>query len=259
MNLYVPGLWVCSILLASCSAIAAEIPLLGVPEAELMRDNFASGSYAPSWSTNDAVRKVSGQARVIDGVLHLARDRASDHGAVISRSVDFCNARIRLRGMMHDARGFEVNLGDPELKTVHAGHIAQVRVTAKQITIVDQKTGVMNLAYRESAKKLDKAEAAALLVGKSASAPLALKVESWFDLTIDVVGDEVLVAIEGQPVVYLKSEGLGHPTKRKLAFSADVAGARFDDVSVVALKLDPNWPKRRADIERLLKLSSGKP
>jgi len=51
-------------------------------------------------------------------------------------------------------------------------------------------------------------------------------------LVVETVGDEMRVSIDGKPVGYLKSSGIGHPTKSKIELGVAGKDGYFDDIKV---------------------------
>jgi len=80
-------------------------------------------------------------------------------------------------------------------------------------------------------------EAAKLTAGRTASFPVKLEEHRWYQLAMEVVGDELRVTLDGQPVGYLKSPGIAHPMKSDFHFTVSGDATRyalFDDVRVWA-------------------------
>ena len=77
-----------------------------------------------------------------------------------------------------------------------------------------------------------KAEADALLQGRSAAAPIALEQEKWHEVLIEVLGDQMRVVLDGKPVIYLKSPGIAHETKSSFHFTVNGSGLLFDEVRI---------------------------
>jgi hypothetical protein len=46
------------------------------------------------------------------------------------------------------------------------------------------------------------------------------------------VGDEMRASIDGKPVGYLKSAGIGHPTKSKIKIGVSGKDGYFEDIKV---------------------------
>jgi hypothetical protein len=95
----------------------------------------------------------------------------------------------------------------------------------------DDKEGVMRndiFAMRRDPQR--KKEADALLVGRSISIPFKLKANQWYRMRVSVVGEEMQLSLNGQPVGRLKSPGIGHKTKTDFGFTVKGTRIEFDSV-----------------------------
>ena len=81
-----------------------------------------------------------------------------------------------------------------------------------------------------------KAEADKLLVGRGSAASIVLEQKKWYQVSIEISGDEMRVSIDGKPTGYLKSPGLAHETKSSFHFTVNGKGVLFDDVHIWAAR-----------------------
>ena len=108
---------------------------------------------------------------------------------------------------------------DRELKGVHAGHLCYGILSQSNVTLIDHKTGVMNLTIRDErqkyldAKKPLPPEMDALLKKKQVVLPWKADSE-WHELTLVTEGDEMRLSIDGKLIASHHSEGFAHPMKR---------------------------------------------
>jgi hypothetical protein len=143
---------------------------------------------------------------------------------------------VELKFKLADGDDLGLDFVDRELKTVHAGHLCMARVTLKNITLVDSKTGAMDNAIKERREKGDKSpELAALLKTKSKIIKLDLSSADWHTMLVTVEGDNMRASIDGKPVGEFQSEGIAHPTKRMITLAVNKS-AQLDDVKVWRLK-----------------------
>ncbi|MSU50774.1 MAG: hypothetical protein EXS37_17090 [Opitutus sp.] len=56
--------------------------------------------------------------------------------------------------------------------------------------------------------------------------------EQYSPPTVETVGDEMRASIDGKPVGYLKSAGIGHPTKSKIELGVSGKDGYFEDIKV---------------------------
>jgi hypothetical protein len=51
-------------------------------------------------------------------------------------------------------------------------------------------------------------------------------------VVVETVGDAMRVSVDGKPAAYLKSSGIGHPTKSKIELGVAGKDGYFDDIKV---------------------------
>ena len=61
---------------------------------------------------------------------------------------------------------------------------------------------------------------------------MTLEPGKWYKLVVETVGEEMRVVIDGKPVGYLKSPGIGHATKSKIELGVGGKDGWFDDIKV---------------------------
>ncbi|MDP3072244.1 MAG: hypothetical protein Q8N18_18270 [Opitutaceae bacterium] len=169
---------------------------------------------------------------VADGTLHATQARA-DHGAVGRVHRAMRSVIVAFKFMLEGSTTFNAVFDDQAYKGSHAGHICRVAFTPKQVRLGDDKEGVMRndiFALRKDPTR--KAEADALLVGRSAAGPIQLEQKRWHHAEIEIVGDRMRVSVDGQPAAFLQSPGLAHETKSSFHFTVNGPGLRFDEVRI---------------------------
>ena len=226
------------------------IPLLFVSSLHadfitpLFSDDFNRDEATPGkedigngWTSNSAWRaKGHQQVDLKDGVMHVTKHAEADHGVAIFHAAEFQDGLVELKFKLGEGDDLGVDFVDRELKTVHAGHLCMARVTNKNLTIMDSKTGGMDLKIQERRKAGDKSpELAALLKSKTKSPKLDLKAEDWHTMHIKIVADQMSVRIDGQEIGSFSSEGIAHPTNRMITLAVNKS-AQVDDVKVSKLK-----------------------
>jgi hypothetical protein len=129
---------------------------------------------------------------------------------------------------------------DRETKGVHAGHLCYGILSQSSITLVDHKTGIMNL---ENRKRRDEAQARkekvppdmeALLKTKSVTVPFKADTR-WHELVLVTEGDELRLSIDGRLLAKHRSEGFAHPMKRWFSFLVNNTVC-IDDVKIWKVK-----------------------
>lgn len=170
--------------------------------------------------------------KVAGGVLVGTQDR-EDHGSVGRISLPMKDVILSFRFQLAGSPTFNVVFDDKNHKGSHAGHICRVAIAAKQIRLGDDKEGVMRNDIFEMRKDpARKGAADELIQGRGTVAKADVEQNRWYAMTIEIVGDEMRVSLDGQPVGHLKSPGLAHPTKESVHFTVTGKEARFDDVKI---------------------------
>lgn len=247
--------------LAACLALASVIlagergdtPAWLESRATLIfHDDFEreeSGNLAAAlgngWNsaTADRVPAIK-QADLDGGILKIASaTKEAGHAAHIHHEAGFTDgaAQVRFRFPgLGDTESLQLGFVDRETKGVHAGHLCYAVLGAGKATLMDSKTGVMNLEIRQRRQAhLDRkeklpADLEALLKTKSHSIPWRAENE-WHELLLVTEGDEMRLSIDGRLVLSHRSEGYAHPVKRWFSFL--VPGTVWiDDVKIWKLR-----------------------
>lgn len=210
----------------------------------LFSDDFNRDESTPDkedigggWTSNSGWRaKGHKQVDLKEGAMSVTKHAEADHGVAIFHDVAFQDGAVQLKFKLGAGDDLGLDFVDRELKSVHAGHLCLARVTLKNISLTDSKTGGMDNAIRERRTKGDKSpELAKLLKGKTTSFPLDLKADEWHTLLVTVEGDVMQATVNGKLIGQFKSEGISHPTKRMITLAVNKSAA-VDDVKVWKLK-----------------------
>lgn len=195
---------------------------------EREEDGNLAKAIGNGWNsaTADRVPDVK-MADLDDGNLKVASaSAAAKHSAHIHHEAGFTDGgavvHFRFPGL---SKGESLQLGfvDRETKGVHAGHLCYGILSQSSVTLVDQKTGIMNLENRrrrdEALARKEKmpADLEALLKTKSISVPFKADTK-WHELILLTVGDEMRLTLDGKLIAKHRSEGFAHPMKRWFSF-----------------------------------------
>ena len=242
-------LFVASVVFASAAAtaVAAEPrpPVPSEPIAKkkelLFSDDFQGKEPAKAW------HRVVPTFAVENGVLKGTQTRdkevpAADgkpavrpHAAVYGLDVPTRDSVVEVKIRFEGATMMDVEFDDRAYKGAHYGHLCRAQVRPTSVTLIDERDGQQNEEIKAmKADPAKKAEVAARLKGKSATFPLPAKLEPgrWYTLVVETAGDEMRVTIDGKPAGYLKSPGIGHPTKSKIELGVAGKDGLFDDIKV---------------------------
>ena len=208
---------------------------------EREEDGNLAKAIGNGWNsaTADRVPKVK-MADLDEGILKVASaSEAAKHSAHIHHEAGFTDGgavvRFRFPGL---SKGESLQLGfvDRETKGVHAGHLCYGILSPSSVTLVDHKTGIMNLENRrrrdEAVAKKEKipADLEALLKTKSINVPFKADTD-WHELILITVGDEMCLTLDGKLIAKHRSEGFAHPMKRWFSFLVNNT-VWIDDVKI---------------------------
>lgn len=177
-------------------------------------------------ATADRVPTIR-QVDLDEGIMKIASaTKEAGHAAHIHHEAGFADGGVVVRFRFPgENKGESLQLGfvDRELAGVHAGHLCYAILAPDKVTLIDQKTGIMNL---ENRKLRDDALAAGEKMPKDLEKMLATKQigekwkadEEWHELVLVTEGDEMRLSLDGEVIAKHRSEGFAHPMKRWFSF-----------------------------------------
>ncbi|NNE92370.1 MAG: hypothetical protein HKN23_12040 [Verrucomicrobiales bacterium] len=186
------------------------------------------------WGTNSKSRAAGNkQVDLRDGAMHINIHKVADHGVSVTHPAEFTDGTVAMRFKLEDKKdSLGLNFADLKFKEVHAGHLFAARIHTHEIRLEDLKTGKMKLETRNARKggKLTSEQKKAL-ASKETKIPNQLEIGTWYDLLVQIEGDQISVSIDGKKVGSFQSEGIAHPTKRTLRLAVP-RNAVVDDVKI---------------------------
>jgi hypothetical protein len=214
-------------LVIPCVGFAADLPAQPLAERDqpIFSDDFERDTLG-DWTS------LIPSFTVANGVLkgEQARD---DHGAVGRVYRPMKDVVVDFKFKLDGSTGFNAVFDDQKYKGSHAGHICRVAFAPKQIRLGDDKEGVMrNDIFDMRKDPRRKTEADKLLVGRGSVTPHALEPGIWHQVSIEIIGDQMRVSLDDQPVGFLRSPGLAHETKSSFHFTVNGPGVLFDEVRI---------------------------
>ena len=228
---------------AQAADSAQSLAQVGKP---LFEDNFARPEMAPKW------RVGKGFFTVKEGVVSIAENPDDHHGAYayVTPGFPYKDIVAEFSVKIDGARTCSLMINDRNYKESHAGHIIKATVAPGKVNLADWKYGAMkNDIYEKmkdpSTSAEEKKKLRASIKDKSADFKVEADLSQWHDVRVEVVGDEMLVSIDGKPVGYLKSEGVNHPTKNAIGFEVGGKTVLVKDVKIHEATASPEWPAHR--------------
>ena len=230
--------------LITTAAFAADLPKIpSAPIAKkkelLFSDDFEGATHDKRW--NRVVDTFAFEKGMLKGTQTRDKDvPAADgkpevkaHAAVYGLELPTKDSVVEVRIKFEGNTMMDVEFDDRKFTGSHYGHLCRAQVRLDKVTIVDEREGSQNEAIKELLKDpAKKAEAGKMLAGKSATFPAKLEAGKWYTLTVETVGEEMRVSIDGKPAGFLKSPGIGHATKSKIELGVAGKDGFFDDIKV---------------------------
>jgi hypothetical protein len=235
---------------------AASQPILAQRGKLLFEDDFARAEMPPKW------RLGKGAWSINDGVVVAAEKPEDNHGAYayVEPRFPYKDIVAEFSVKFEGATGCHLMMEDNTYKLAHAGHIIRATITPTTANVADSKFGSMKNEIFEKMKDpqttpSEKKQIQASIKDKSATFRIALDLGKWYQARVEVVGDEMLVSVDNQPVAYIKSEGVDHPIKNMIGFTVGGQTAQLDNLKVWEATPRSTWSESRAAvIESLRKL-----
>ncbi|MDI1313340.1 hypothetical protein [Prosthecobacter sp.] len=209
-------------------SIAADIPSEPIAQKDepILADDFERADLG-NWKS--LIPTFTVEAGALKGVQTRA-----DHGAVGRVYRPMKDVVVEFKFQLVGSTGFNAVFDDQKFKGSHAGHICRIAFAPTQIRLGDDKEGVMrNDIYEMRKDPAHKKEADKLLEGRGSAAAIPkLEQQKWYQVIIELKGDELRVSLDGKPVAFLKSPGIAHETKSSFHFTVNGTGVLFDDASI---------------------------
>jgi hypothetical protein len=153
---------------------------------------------------------------------------AAVHGLELPTKDSVVEVKIKLDG----ASMVDVEFDDRKYTGAHYGHLCRAQVRLDGVRIIDERDGSMRNDIYAMTDPAQRAEKNKLLAGRQVTFPAKLDAGKWYDLLVETVGDAMRVSIDGKPMAYLKSSGIGHATKPKIELGVAGKDGYFDDIKV---------------------------
>jgi hypothetical protein len=212
---------------------------------EREEDGNLAKAIGNGWNsaTADRVPQIK-MADLDGGILKIASaSKEAGHSAHIHHEAGFTDGgavvRFRFPGL-NKGESLQLGFVDRETQGIHAGHLCYANLAQAGITLMDWKTGVMNLEIRQRRQPyLDRkeplpADLEALLKTKQITVPSKTDTE-WHELALVTEGDELRLSLDGQLVARHRSAGFAHPMKRWFSFLVP-STVWIDDVKIWKVK-----------------------
>ncbi|HEY2412476.1 MAG TPA: hypothetical protein VGI40_09555 [Pirellulaceae bacterium] len=230
--------------LLATSVFAADRPPvperpIAVKKELLFSDDFEGSNRSqlwhrvvPTFAFENGVLKGT-QTRDKNIPAENGKPAVTAHAAVHGLELPTKDSIVECRIFFAGATMIDVEFDDRQYTGAHYGHICRAQVRLNGVTMIDERDGTMrNDIYGLNKDPSKKAEVAKLLEGRRVTYPVQLESNTWYTLVVETVDDQMRVTIDGKPVAYLKSSGIGHVTKSKIELGVGGKDGLFDDIKI---------------------------
>lgn len=230
--------------LLTVPAFAADLPAIPAgPIAKkkelLFSDDFKGAEHDKRWHrVVDTFAFEKGalkgtQTRVKDTPSKDGKSVITAHAAVFGLEVPTKDSVVECKIRFDGAVMMDVEFDDRKYTGSHYGHLCRAQVRMDNVAILDEREGSQNEEIKAMQKDpAKKAEAAKRMAGKRAAFPVKLQQGKTYTFVVETVGDEMRASIDGKAVAFLKSPGIGHPTKSKIELGVSGQSGWFEDIKV---------------------------
>ena len=206
----------------------------------LFSDDFEGSTHDQRWHrVVDTFAFENGmlkgtQTRVKDTPSKDGKSIITAHAAVYGLELPTKDSVVEVKIKFEGNTMMDVEFDDRKFTGSHYGHLCRAQVRLDKIVILDEREGTQsnNLIELKKDAAKNKDEISKLLAKHSATFPTQLEKGKWYTLVVETVSDEMRVLIDGKPVAFLKSPGIGHATKSKIELGVAGQDGYFDDIKV---------------------------
>jgi len=233
------------ILLSAVVALAQSGPA-ATPGKLLFEDDFGRAELAPKWKVGKGFFEVK------DGVVTISENPDDKHGAYayVRPAFQFKDIVAEFSAKLEGSRSCNLMVNDTTYKESHAGHILRATLLPGRVDLADQKLGNMKNDYYEKMKDPkttdeEKKKLRDSIKDKSAGTKVEADLSQWHKIRVEIVGDELLLSIDGKPAGYLKSAGIDHATKNSIGFEVGGKSSLVKDLKIWEASAPADWAVRR--------------
>jgi len=239
---------------AKRSQAAEGAPALAIEGKQVFADDFARAEMKPKW------RIGKGFIAIQSGVVNIAENPDDHHGAYCYITPNFLyrDVVIQFSVKLDGARTCSLMMNDTTYKESHAGHILKASVAPGKVNLSDWKFGAMKLSIFDKMKDPsttaeEKKKLRESIKDTTADFKSEVDFSQWHVVQVAIVGDEMLMTIDGKPAAYLKSDGVKHPSKNAIGFEVGGKTVLVKDVKVWDASASPEWSAQRESVIASLK------
>jgi hypothetical protein len=195
---------------------------MGVKGDLLWEEKFENGGWSKEWN------KYKGDFTVKDGALKSVELADDKHHPAISRKIAASDVIIQVSFKFEGSPWMGVSLDDKE-------HVARFMLAPDGFRVVKME------GIGETTKGTD-----------VDTTKLKLDDKAWHTAVFEIIGDEMVAAIDDAHMALGKAPGMTAARSRLELISGGNA-AWFKDIKVWKATIDPKWADMRAQLKKILK------
>ena len=227
---------------------------MAVSGKSLFDDDFARSDMAPKWKVGKGFFEVK------DGQVSIAENPDDKHGAYayVQPKFQFKDVVVEYSAKLDGSRACHLMINDSAYKEAHAGHILRATLMPGKVDLADYKFGAMKNEIFDKMKDPkttddEKKKLRESIKDKGAAFKVEADLAQWHKIRVEIVGDEMLMSIDGKPAGYLQSAGLDHATKNAIGFEVGGKSSWIKEMKVWEATAASDWAARREAVVAALK------
>jgi len=231
--------------LITSAAFAADLPSIPAESIAKKKDLLFSDDFhetelgkiwhqaVPSFAIENGALKGT-QVRDKDIPAADGKPEVKAHAAVESLVVPTKDSVVEVKIRFDDAALMDVEFDDRNFTGSHYGHLCRAQVRLDKVVIADERDGSQSNALIELKKDPTQNKDAInkVYATHSVTFPNKLEAGKWYTVVVETVGEAMRVTIDGKPVAYFKSPGIGHATKSQIELGVVGKSGLFQDIKV---------------------------
>jgi len=219
---------------------------MAAPGKSLFDDDFARSDMAPKWKVGKGFFEVK------DGQVSIAENPDDKHGAYayVQPKFQFKDVVVEYSAKLDGSRACHLMINDSAYKEAHAGHILRATLMPGKVDLADYKFGAMKNEIFDKMKDPkttdeEKKKLRESIKDKQAGFKVEADLAQWHLVRVEIVGDEMLMSIDGKPAGYLKSQGIDHATKNAIGFEVGGKSSLLKGMKIWEASAPADWAARR--------------
>lgn len=219
---------------------------MAAPGKPLFEDDFDRAGVAPKWEVG------KGSFEVKDGTVTITERAEDKHGAYayVQPKFHFKDVVVEYSAKLEGSRACHLMINDSNYKEAHAGHILRATLMPGKVDLADYKFGAMKNDIFDRMKDPattddEKKKLRESIKDKGDAFKVEADLAQWHKVRVEIVGDEMLLLLDGKPAGYLKSQGLDHATKNAIGFEVGGKSSLIKEFKVWEATATADWAARR--------------